>query len=123
MLMALTRKTPLRSKSALKRSGFPKRKLGLRSASPKRQKQYQGYAKAKKDYLRLHPTCERCGKKAPLDIHHRAGRAGDWLCDTRYFAALCRVCHDEVHTRGKESRSAGWIVDSHKLGLGGDDLE
>ncbi len=104
--MSWTRKTPLRSKTPLKRSG------GLRGASPKRAKQYREYDKVKKAYLALHPQCERCKNKKATDIHHKAGRVGEWLCKYEFFAALCRECHDFVHVNGKESRMLGWIIDT-----------
>jgi 4-alpha-glucanotransferase len=102
----MTRKTPLRSKTPLKRS------RGLRNASPKRQREYKEYAKVKKAYLALHPICERCKKAKSQDIHHKAGRNGRYLCEYSLFAALCRTCHDEVHANGKEARKQGWIIDT-----------
>jgi hypothetical protein len=102
----MTRKTPLRSKTPLKRSGR------LRYASPKRQSEYKEYGKAKKAYLALHPKCERCKNKNSNDIHHKAGRSGKWLSRYEYFAALCRECHDWVHANGKEARRLGWIIDT-----------
>lgn len=107
----MTRKTPLRSKTPLKRSQGLKRSGRLRNASPKRQREYKEYAKAKKAYLALHPTCERCKNKKSEDIHHKAGRVGQWLCRYDHFAALCRGCHDWVHQNGKEARRLGWIID------------
>lgn len=111
----MTRKTPLRSKTPLKRSQGLKRGGRLRNASPKRQREYKEYAKAKKAYLALHPTCERCKNKKSEDIHHKAGRVGQWLCRYDHFAALCRECHDFCHQNPKEARRTGWIVDSHKI--------
>ncbi len=103
--MYLTRKTPLRSKTPLKRGGR------LRGASPKRAKQYREYDKVKGAYLALHPQCERCKNKKSTDIHHKAGRVGQWLCKYEYFAALCRECHDWVHANGRDARKLGWIID------------
>ena len=107
----MTRKTPLRSKTPLKRGNW------LRGASKKRQREYNQYAKEKKAYLALHPQCERCKSKKATDLHHKAGRVGQWLCRYEYFAALCRQCHDWLHANGKEARKAGWIIDVHKIGL------
>jgi hypothetical protein len=107
----MTRKTPLRSKTPLKRGNW------LRAASKKRQGEYNQYAKEKKAYLALHPQCERCKSKKATDLHHKAGRVGQWLCRYEYFAALCRQCHDWLHANGKEARKAGWIIDAHKIGL------
>lgn len=109
----MTRNIPLRSKTPLKRSGR------LRAASKKRQSEYNKYAKEKKAYMALHPQCERCKTKKATDIHHKAGRVGQWLCRYEYFAALCRQCHDFIHHNPKESRKNGWIIDGHKIDLAG----
>ena len=111
----MTRKTPLRSKTPLKRSQGLKRGGRLRNASPKRQREYKEYGKAKKAYLALHPNCERCKNKKSEDIHHKAGRVGHWLCRYEFFAALCRQCHNWCHANGKEARRLGWIIDSHTI--------
>jgi len=108
----MTRKTPLRSKTPLKRSKGLKRGGRLRSASPKRQREYKEYTQVKKAYLTLHPICERCKKAKSDHIHHKAGRVGKWLCLDQYFAALCFRCHEEVHENGVLSRKQGWIIDT-----------
>jgi hypothetical protein len=102
-----------RSKSSLKRSGR------LRSASPKRQREYNQYAKEKKAYMALHPQCERCKAKKATDLHHKAGRVGKWLCRYEYFAALCRECHNGIHENPVLARKQGWIIDSHKIDRAG----
>jgi hypothetical protein len=108
----MTRKTPLRSKTPLKRSQGLKRGRRLRNASPKRQSEYKEYAKVKQAYLALHPICERCKKAKSQDIHHKAGRVGQWLCRYEFFAATCRSCHDEIHANGVLARKQGWIIDT-----------
>ena len=84
----------------------------LRNASPKRQSEYKEYGKVKKAYLALHPICERCKKAKSQDIHHKAGRTGQWLCRYEFFAAVCRLCHEEIHANGVASRKQGWIIDT-----------
>jgi hypothetical protein len=108
----MTRKTPLRSKTPLKRSQGLKRGGRLRNASPKRQGEYKEYAKVKQAYLALHPICERCKKTKSQDIHHKAGRVGQWLCRYEFFAAVCRSCHDAIHENGVAARKQGWIIDT-----------
>jgi len=87
---------------------------GLRALSTKRQGEYTKYSKCRNAYLALHPVCERCGAKPSKDIHHKAGRHGRFLCDTAYFSALCRACHEQVHANGNEARKQGWIIDVHQ---------
>ena len=104
--MSLTRKTPLRSKTPLKRGGR------LRNASPKRQREYKEYAQIRKAYLALHPICERCKKHRASEIHHKAQRHGSLLNRYDLFAALCHGCHFWIHENGKEARRQGWIIDT-----------
>jgi hypothetical protein len=108
----MTRKTPLRSKTPLKRSQGLKRGGRLRNASPKRQREYKEYTKVKQAYMALHPICERCKKAKSQDIHHKAGRVGQWLCRYEFFAAVCRACHDAIHENGVAARKQGWIIDT-----------
>lgn len=103
------KRTPLKRYTPLKSGGR------LRNASSKRQREYKEYGKAKKAYLALHPQCERCKNKKSDDIHHKAGRVGQWLCRYEYFAALCRECHDFCHRNPKEARKAGWIIDTFRV--------
>jgi len=103
------KRTPLKRYTPLKSGGR------LRNASSKRQREYKEYGKAKKAYLALHPKCERCKNKKSDDIHHKAGRVGQWLCRYDHFAALCRECHDWVHANGKEARRLGWIIDTFRI--------
>jgi len=103
------KRSPLKRYTPLKSGGR------LRNASAKRQRDYNKYGKEKKAYLALHPQCERCKTKKATDIHHKAGRVGDWLCRYEYFAALCRECHDWIHHNGKEARKQGWIIDTFRL--------
>ena len=69
--------------------------------------------------MALHPQCERCKTKKATDLHHKAGRVGQWLCRYEYFAALCRQCHDFIHHNPKEGRKNGWIIDVHTIDRAG----
>ena len=108
----LKRKTPLkRGNSQLKRT--PLKKISKsKSATDRRSK----YAKSKKEYMsnrKFPDSCERCGDTVGiknLDLHHKAGRSGDFMHDQDFFAALCRTCHNQVHEYPKESREAGWLT-------------
>lgn len=103
------KRSPLKRFTPLKRGGR------LRNASTKRQAEYSNYGKVKKAYMALHPQCERCKTKKATDIHHKAGRVGQWLCRYEYFAALCRECHDFCHQNANLARKHGWIIDTFHL--------
>ena len=72
----------------------------VRSRSPKRAKQEREYARLRHVFLEAHPRCEFRDADACLlwatDVHHRRGRVGALLTDTRYWSALCRPHHRYV---------------------------
>lgn len=70
-----------------------------------RQKTYEA-AKAK--YLGLHPTCERCGSKGDLDLHHKRGRDGENRYN--YFMTVCRACHQWIHEHVAEAYELGYLT-------------
>lgn len=55
------------------------------------------------------PLCERCGGRIATQVHHMAGRSGDALVDTEWFAGLCQWCHDDIHDNPEQARKAGWM--------------
>lgn len=83
-------------------------KKKIAKVSNKRASQNKAYELLRKNYLNSHPRCEKCGDKA-TEIHHKAGRNGDRLCDVKDFMATCRDCHSWIHTHPKESRMLGWL--------------
>lgn len=99
----LRRKTPLRAKSALK-------KTPLRRVSKKRAKENQEYAKVKREYLKAHPVCEGCHSAKATSLHHYRGRIKGLLCDTRFFKALCHGCHEFVHLCPLNAREMGLLA-------------
>lgn len=66
--------------------------------------------------MKDHPWCEICKTrgqsqwKIATDLHHKKGRNGDLLFDTRYFAALCRYHHDKVHNNPAWAKEKGWLI-------------
>lgn len=112
------KRTPLKRKTPLKRgtSQLKRTPLNRVSKSKSAVERRSKYAKAKKEYMnnrKFPDSCERCGEHVGiknLDLHHKAGRAGDLMHDQDFFAALCRNCHNQVHEYPKESREAGWLI-------------
>lgn len=54
--------------------------------------------------------CVRCRSNLATEVHHRAGREGEDLLDTRLWAALCRSCHTWVHAYPGDAYREGWLV-------------
>jgi hypothetical protein len=78
--------------------------------TPKRAKQKAEYLKLRRQWLKEHETCEApmCMGRA-TEIHHKRGRIGELLNDTRYWLALCEPCHRWVHEHPKAARDAGLL--------------
>lgn len=81
----------------------------LNEMSEKRKEQEKLYSKISENFKYLHPDCECCGKKA-TDIHHKNGRNGDRLNDSKYFMSVCRICHTYIHEHPQEARENGYLV-------------
>lgn len=45
------------------------------------------------------PICQRCRRRPITEIHHIDGRVGIRFNDPFNLIALCRTCHDEIHTK------------------------
>ncbi len=43
------------------------------------------------------------------DIHHKKGRVGSLLNDTRYWLAVSRVGHQWLHDHPNQARERGWL--------------
>lgn len=47
---------------------------------------------------------------ASTEIHHRKGRIGEMLNNTKYWMAVCREAHAEIHNNPKEAYSKGFLL-------------
>lgn len=79
-----------------------------------RLKRYRPIAEA---YKRVNPICAVCvdmGKPKPPrwtdDIHHKKGRLGDLLFDTRFFMAVCRQHHDMIDQNRAWAYERGYLL-------------
>lgn len=44
------------------------------------------------------------------EVHHRKGRLGDLLTDTKYFLAVCGICHNKIELQPKWAKENGYSV-------------
>lgn len=93
----------------LKRTGTLK-KTPLKKVSAKQSRILQSYYEKKKVYMRHHPNCEmpNCNRKA-VDLHHKAGR-GKNTDNESTFMAVCRCCHDLIHSNANWARKEGYLI-------------
>lgn len=73
----------------------------IKKVSEKMKIKLKTYRELRKEYLEKHPYCfanlPGCTKKA-VDVHH-LGRRGSNLNAEETFMAVCRSCHDYLHSR------------------------
>lgn len=60
--------------------------------------------------MKDHPVCEVCGLEPSVDLHHKKGRSGDLLFDTKFFMAVSRKCHDRIHQNPKWAKESGFLI-------------
>lgn len=73
------------------------------------------YGKERRAFLMLHPLCDACREIDPTkqrgstDVHHRHGRTGKNYLDQSTWLAVCRPCHDWIHTHPGQARAKGLL--------------
>lgn len=82
----------------------------LRRVSTRRARELRLYSKKRREFLARFKWCQMCDDVPPSDVHHRCGRVGAKLNDESQWFALCRRCHDLIHSRPSEARAKGWLL-------------
>jgi hypothetical protein len=85
----------------------------INPVSARRKRANAIYVKLKRVWLANHTTCEVTGEPA-TEVHHRRGRVGTLLIDTRFWMAVSRVVHGLIHRQPATARSEGWIAPTGK---------
>jgi hypothetical protein len=71
----------------------------IKPVSDKRERILELYHVARAAHLATHKQCE-CGlpgcKEKATEIHHKSGRLGTNMLDTRTWLAVCRPCHVKI---------------------------
>jgi hypothetical protein len=114
------RRTPLQRKTELKRAPMKRtvryelKRTPIAPKSAKQRKRDYAWRKCREAWLVLNPHCAVCFHlKLKLvkatEVHHKRGRNGDLLCDTRYLASTCRGHREWPHEHPSEARAAGLL--------------
>lgn len=82
----------------------------MRRVSKKRQAEQKEYSKRRLNFLAMLPSCEVCAKSKSTDIHHKKGR-GKYYLDEDSWLAVCRPCHDRIHSNPIWARENNYIID------------
>lgn len=86
----------------------------IRPRSKKRATQERDYNNKRDSFLEENNVCEaqiegRCSYEA-TQVHHKKGRIGELLTDTRYFMAVCPACHQWIEEHPTEAKQKGWSI-------------
>lgn len=81
--------------------------------SKKRKDENKEYSKERKEYLKVNNKCmaglDGC-KKVATQIHHRKGRVGKLLTDTKYWLPVCEDCHRKIEDNPQMAYEKGLSV-------------
>lgn len=98
---------PIARTSRLQRGG------PVKPISDTRQMEGRLYRTKRTKFLTDRPRCEAalpgCGGPS-CDVHHRAGRYGGNYLNEATWTAVCRPCHDWIHSHPKDARERGLLV-------------
>ena len=54
--------------------------------------------------------CQVCRKRPATEVHHKTGRIGGDLLDSRYFMGVCSPCHRRIHDNPEWAFAQGYLV-------------
>lgn len=86
------------------------KKSPINKVSKTRGKALREYAKVRKEYLEVYYVCAVCGFYAK-EIHHKKGRVGKLLCDSKLFLSVCSSCHKTITDNPKWATEKGYSLD------------
>ena len=75
----------------------------------KQKEELKKYRKARRIFITQHPRCQVSGcKNVAEHIHHKAGRLGDLLLDTKYFMSVCPEHHRQIEENPERAKENGY---------------
>lgn len=84
----------------------------IRKVSKKTSKKLVEYSRLKKQFI-VGKICPIYPELKVVDVHHKCGRSGDLLLDTRFWLAVSRKGHIWIELHPKEAREKGYSLPRH----------
>jgi len=81
----------------------------IRSVSKHRAGRMVQYRKLAKEFLHAKIRCECDCLNEATQIHHKRGRSGELLNDTKHWLAVCATCHRWIHDHPKAAMELGLL--------------
>lgn len=89
-----------------------KKKKSINPISNKQKTLLAEYRVVRDEFMKANTICqaklERCTYEA-TDLHHKRSR-GKYLSVVKYFMAVCRNCHTEIHEKSEQSYRLGHLI-------------
>jgi hypothetical protein len=80
----------------------------IKPVSDKKLLELKEYRKLRDGYLKANPVCEFAGcTSREVTLHHKSGRVGKLLTDSRYFCSLCIKHHSWAEENPLEAKQLG----------------
>lgn len=54
-----------------------------------------------KHYMKLHPSCEKCGRYIGCEVHHKIPVSEGGMDEYRNYITLCEECHRKEHIKDR----------------------
>lgn len=86
------------------------KRASIKQVSSKHAAELQEYHKVRAEYLAKHPNCEIFPDELATEIHHRRGRLGAFLTNTRYFMAVGANAHRLIHANPAWAHQQGYLL-------------
>lgn len=100
----LYHRIPLRARTPLGRT------KPIRQRSAKMEAIYEVRRELVEKILEERPWCERCLKARSQDCHEKLTRSrGGSIIDESNIVAICRNCHEWIHSHPREATAEGWL--------------
>jgi hypothetical protein len=121
----LRRKTPMK-RGVWKKKPYvwarnPKPKKPMVQKSAKQKGRDAQWRKVQKQWLELEPFCRVCAmfgdEVKATEVHHKRGRNGALLCDTRFLASTCRAHRMWPHDNPVQARAVGLLAPANEWGV------
>lgn len=88
------------------------RSYRIKSISDKKLQELKEYRIIRDRYLKENPVCEFVGcESRDITLHHKKGRIGSLLTDSRYFCSLCIKHHIWAELNCNEAKELGLSFD------------
>ena len=100
---------PKTKSKAIWATAFPDQQKRLHPGRVEKKAEKKEYICERDRFLKKWPQCCVCHRHKSKDVHHTKGRLGHLLVDQINWLAVCRRCHDRIHSNPKWARENGYI--------------